>query len=498
MSEKKFTDLQKMSPAELLQEIQQRRHAKTSNLVASNPYEQFLIGVWNEFFPNAAFDLNTGFFSLGGTSIQAVLLLSKIKTHYNIEIGLLDLFKRATIAKQAMLIQETLQNKKISITEYDYQQDVNLVQHINWSGVKPLPKTINTILVTGASGFLGLHLLKELLVTTDAHIICLVRGNSVAEATVRLLQSAQKNKIVISAAEEKRIQCFCGDMSLPQLGLSEENYQYLTEYVDLIIHSAAVVNFVYSYEQLRPTNVLGFVELVTLASTYKLKPIHLISTIGVFNNQFDTLAEVNENTELSAALQPNGYFQTKWVIEKIAALVKGQGLPVAIYRPSGISMNSKSGVISPDDLTYQLMKLSLAVGAFADLKSLVDVVTVDYVAESVIKLVRNHPFASTIYHLTSGDVLSSKELIQQLPKGNAIKILSFDEYIKKATELVNTTEDPQLHQLGPLLISGLMANANTTEKFPQFNSKFTDSLLETKKKPRIKEIILAIIKFGQL
>lgn len=494
MNGKKFSDLQKMSPAELLREIQERRETKTKNLVAHNEYEHFLIGLWSEFFTDADFDTHTDFFSLGGTSLQAVLMLSKINNQYHIEFDLLELFQATTIESQAKLIENTLHHRNVTPQIYSYHEDLNLIEHIDFNDITPTENKIKNILLTGASGFLGLHLLKEFLVNTDANIICILRGNSVEEATNRLLERAQDNRISISDSDKKRIRCFCGDMSQQQLGLLENDYNCISKEVDLIVHSAAVVNFVFTYEQLRQSNVLGLIELMKIAINYKLKPIHLISTIGVFSNQFASLNEINEFTELKDSAHLNGYFQSKWVNEKISSLARDKGLTISIYRPSGITMNSKSGVISSDDLTYQLMKLSVKLGAFADLNSIIDVLPVDYVAKSISYLITHYPHASNTYHITSDEVLNSKELIKQLPRFSAIKILSFDDFLKQAIDLVNTTEDQQLLKLGPLIISGIMQNSYNSGKLPKFNSEFTDSLLHIKNKPLIRETLLSIVK----
>lgn len=494
MSEKKISELQKMSPAELLREIQQRQQTKTKNLVARNEYEHFLMDLWSDIFANSEFDIHTDFFSLGGTSLQAVLMLSKIKTRYQIEFDLLELFNSTTIESQAMLIENTLNHRKLKPKIDNYRKDLNLIESINLDSSNFPATNFKNILLTGASGFLGIHLLKEFLTNTDANIICIIRGNSVEEATNRLFQKIKEYKIDISNSDKKRIQCFCGDMAQVKLGLVERDYDYISREVDLIVHSAAVVNFVFTYEQLRQTNVLGLVELMKIAVNFKLKPIHLISTIGVFSNQFASLEEINEFTELKENDHLNGYFQSKWVNETLCRLAIEKGLIVSIYRPSGITMNSKSEVVSSDDLTYQLMKLSLKLGSFADLNSIIDVLPVDYVAKSISYLIINHSHSSNTYHITSDEVLNSKELIKQLPKFNSIKILSFDEYLKKAIQLVETTDDMQLRKLGSLIISGIMQNSYSTGKIPRFNSKFTDSLLTNRKKPRIKDTLLSIVK----
>ena len=90
-----------------------------------------------------------------------------------------------------------------------------------------------------------------------------------------------------------RIIPVCGDLSRPALGLSHDNFRHLAGQVDAIIHNGAEVNLVKSYGDLRNTNVLGTQEVLRLAVTNgvfdwnatKVKPVHFISTNGVFTTE---------------------------------------------------------------------------------------------------------------------------------------------------------------------------------------------------------------------
>lgn len=493
MDSKKIAALQKMTPAELLMTLKQSKDLRNKTINTQDEYEQFISTLWSELFPQAEMNTQTDFFSLGGTSLQAVLMLPKFKAQYNIELDLVELFKATTIESQAKLVRDTLANNKPDSVQYDYSQDLQLADQITLSQIKPFNNKIETILLTGATGFLGIHLVKDLLEQSNSTIFCIIRASSKEEAKNRLLQCAKDKKININADEEQRIHCLCGDMSKPRLGLRQEDYNFLVEHIDLIIHSASVVNFIYPYERLREANVLGFYELMNIASTHKTKPIHLVSSIGVFNNQFDKETECSEQTNLSEEPPENGYFKTKWVCEKMSSIGIKKGLPISIYRPSGITINSKSLVTSDDDLTYLFMKLSKKIGGAADLKSIIDVVPVDFVSQSIVKLSLNHPAESNVYHLVTGETISTQDLIKEIPNLKYVKMLALDEYIKKATQFISDSDDPHLKNLAPLFFGTLLSNSNIGF-LPSFTSHHTQKMLTDTEFPNIKNTILLMMR----
>ncbi|WED42135.1 thioester reductase domain-containing protein [Legionella cardiaca] len=491
MDNKKILELQKMTPAELLKAVRESKINQTKNIVTHDEYEHYISNLWREIFPDADMDVHTNFFSLGGTSLQAVLMLSKFKAKYDIEFDLVELFKATTIEAQAQLVKGRLTNNSQKTAEFDYQKDLQLVEQLVLNNPKPFTNDIHSILLTGASGFLGVHLLKECLVQTHAEIFCIIRSSSKDEAKARLMHCAKEKKINISTAEEKRIHCLCGDISRQKLGLSDDDYAYVTHSMDLIIHSAAVVNFVYPYENLRDANVLSLYELIKVASVGKIKPLHFVSTIGVFNSQFDKQVEIYENMGLPAEAPTNGYFQTKWVCEKMCEIGIQKGLPISVYRPSGITINTKSQVMSDDDLTFLFMKLSMKIGGFVNLNSIVDVVPVDFVARSIVDLCVNHPSESNKYHLVSGEELSPKDLINKLPKSQSIKLLSAEDYIKKAMQIIAETNDIHLKNLAPLFISNFLSK-NMMANIPVFKSTTTQKLTKIEI-PHIRNTLLLII-----
>src|SRR5205823_5245532 len=114
----------------------------------------------------------------------------------------------------------------------------------------------SAVLLTGVTGFLGAFLLHELLQQTQADIYCLVRAADAEHAILRIRRNLE-TYLLWDARLEERIIPVIGDLSQPRLGLAEPQFQALSRQIDLIYHNGAAVNFIYPYQQLKATNVLG-------------------------------------------------------------------------------------------------------------------------------------------------------------------------------------------------------------------------------------------------
>lgn len=134
--------------------------------------------------------------------------------------------------------------------------------------------TPSAIFLTGATGFLGAHILAELLASTDVHVFALVRAVDTASGRKRLEQTLQSYDLLQPlltklsdgyfddddenpAWFDDRVSVVLGDLSQPLLGLQHEDFKELAFSIDSILHCGADVNLVKPYEALKAANVLG-------------------------------------------------------------------------------------------------------------------------------------------------------------------------------------------------------------------------------------------------
>ncbi len=252
------------------------------------------------------------------------------------------------------------------------------------------------ILVTGATGFLGVQLVHELLDRQpNATLALLIRD--------RPGQSGQQRAdLIVPAAQRARIQVYSGDVSQPNCGLDAAVWQRLSAETTRVIHSAATVRFDHSLEEARRINVEGTRRVLDFAGgARQLRSFAYVGTAYVAGERNDLVRE----SELAVGQgYRNTYEQTKAEAE---ALVRSRlgSLPGVILRPSIIVGDSRTGVTSSFKMMYWPLKIYArrlwrTVPGYPD--AVLDIVPVDYVAASVARLVFDEAALGNTVHLCAG------------------------------------------------------------------------------------------------
>lgn len=242
------------------------------------------------------------------------------------------------------------------------------------------------VLLTGATGFVGRYVARELLRRTDTTVHCLVRAENVGQARARLT-TALAGVVTGLEGYRHRIRVWPGSVEQRRLGLSRRDYDILAERVSTICHCAATVNWVASYRRLRDTNVLGTLEVIRLAGARGPKRIIFTSTLAVcFPVGGPDM--IDESTELQPYIDrmPLGYAQSKCVAECLLKHASLAGVPVCVVRPALISGDSETGDVNDRDLIAELVRSCTATGVASDTDWRLDCVPVDSVARLIVAL----------------------------------------------------------------------------------------------------------------
>src|SRR5262249_37716095 len=139
------------------------------------------------------------------------------------------------------------------------------------------PKTaVSAVFLTGATGFLGAFLLRELLEQLPTgRVFCLVRAAS-PEDGARRLRANLTAWGLWDDSFASRITAVPGDLGRPLLGLAEADFDRIAREAGAIYHNGASVNLFYAYSTLKPANVLGTHEVLRLAARGRVKPVHYV------------------------------------------------------------------------------------------------------------------------------------------------------------------------------------------------------------------------------
>jgi thioester reductase-like protein len=342
-----------------------------------------------------------------------------------------------------------------------------------------------SIFLTGATGFLGAFLLTELLQQTQATIYCLVRSPDLDSAKIRIQNNLESYEIW-DEDFSKRIIPVLGDLSKPLLGLSSQDFHLMSSLIDVIYHNAAWINYVYPYSALKPTNVLGTQEILRLASKVKIKPVHYISTIAVFESLAYWGKTITESDQLAHSEGMNlAYSQSKWVAEKLVMIARERGIPVSIYRPPFISGHSQTGAWYKDDVICRTIKGCIQMGSITDITDRLDLAPVDYLSQSIVYLSRQKDSLGKAFHLNNPQPGSWSQLADFIRSfGYPIKYTAYKDWQTELSQAVRSKENPLYHLL-PFFLKKLPQEKLATTKQsqqliePQLSCSATQSALKS-------------------
>ncbi len=412
--------------------------------------EKCLADIWVEVLGVEQVGIHESFFELGGHSLLATQLMSRIRETLSVDIPLRQLFESPTIAGMAQTIEQIRQVGIVATkTVIDLNAEAVLDSTIQPSAVPVNALKPKSIFLSGATGFLGAYLLYDLLVQTTANIYCLVRAKNAAEGKNRL-QNKLESYFLWNETFGSRIIPIIGELSQPLLALSEQLFKDLANQIDVIYHNGALVNFVYPYQTLKATNVLGTQEMLRLATHTKIKPVHYVSTLSVFEScgYFDgriireTYA-LNDSEGLFS-----GYAQSKWVAEKLVMTARERGLPVCIYRPGTLVGHSQTQIWNPYDLIFRMIKGCIQLGKWPDINITLHLTPVDYVSQAIVHLSRQPESLGKAFHLLNSHHFLVRQLFDWINSfGYPIQQTPYHQW---QTELVNIVKYSHKNALSSL------------------------------------------------
>ncbi|MFD4370621.1 thioester reductase domain-containing protein [Streptomyces sp. NPDC058486] len=267
------------------------------------------------------------------------------------------------------------------------------------------------VLLTGATGFLGGRMAAELLDRTSATVHCLVRGRPGPGPARRLHDHV--TSIARRPVEPGRLVALRGDLREPLLGLSADAYDRLAETTDALYHCGASVNLAAGDDRLALTNVSGTRTILHLAGHRRPKPVHHVSSLGIFTNaRACDQPDVDETTlPRSEFTGPTGYTRTKYQAE---LLTRDAAADVTLYRPGVIVADSRTGACAETDLLVRVVRAAIALGVAPDSDGDIPVGPVDEVARGLIALSLEPGHTGRAFHLIDPEHLRFDDVFEHL------------------------------------------------------------------------------------
>ncbi|WP_019884141.1 non-ribosomal peptide synthetase [Streptomyces purpureus] len=436
--------------------------ARTRTPVVAQPprpgVEQRIAAEWADVLKAPAVGRADDFFALGGNSIIATELVYRLRRVFDTDIPLRALFDNPTVAGMAARLQDG--GASGPDLRPDLRADVTLPEEVRAAAGTPVPAAeAREILLTGATGFLGVYLLRELTALPGRTVHCLVRAGDEAAALERLRSTAARYGLVESVAWE-RVRAVGGDLSRERWGLPEPVYTALSGTVEVVYHAAAHINFVLPYASVKPTNVDGMRRVVEFVATTRPKQLHYMSTIAVF-----APGEAREGAVLTEDVVPDapeklgiGYTQSKWVAERIAGEARRRGVPVTVYRIGRISGDSVTGACQADDFLWRQIKSFVELGSAPPAAELsTDLLPVDFVGRAVVALSQD-PAAENrtlhLFHPEGSDFTPVHDAIRA--EGHPLTVVPAEEWLARLEESASRPGGNALAAAVPLFREGAL------------------------------------------
>ncbi|MGP8297706.1 thioester reductase domain-containing protein [Streptomyces inhibens] len=299
---------------------------------------------------------------------------------------------------------------------------------------QPAGTAPQTTLLTGATGYVGAFLLIELLGRRPGEVHCLVRADDPAHG-LRRIRSNLEFYGLDAGPDLDRIVPVVGDLAQPLLGLTPDTFHALHAQVGSIVHCGGLVKWTYPYKGLADANVGGTREVLRLATAGAVRPVHFISTVGVFSSTDYTADLVHESDDLhhSGSLVV-GYAQTKWVAEQMVRTAHIRGVPVTIHRIN-TGGHSRTGAFNRLDHLTMMLKGCIEAGiAPQDVQMPVQPAPIDYVAAAVVELAARPELDGRTFHLVNDRPLTWQQLFDRVEEfGYPLQRLPFDEWKERVT-----------------------------------------------------------------
>jgi amino acid adenylation domain-containing protein/thioester reductase-like protein len=419
----------------------------------ANEVEHIIVECWSNVLKIDAskISVHDDFFALGGNSILALNLITMLQEHFEVSIN--DLFQHTTVrgmannvgyeknylknklesyvakmkamdlveqmAAKELRKLENKQKRKIADQKKPYLKNMKQLRKLN---LKKRLAYKNTLLL-GGTGYLGVHILEQLLRTRNDNFTLIVRGRSNEDARERL---DAKFRFYFNRSLESygnRLSVYAGDVTASNMGLDAIVWQQLAQQVDCIINAAANVKHYGRLEEFLKINADSIGNMVRFCQEGSKKVIHHISTLSISGGR--PLAETEAEREQEEIIftesemdkgqvHANFYNRSKFEAELLLSRAREEGIICNIYRVANLSFQSYSGKFQENienNAFYNQIRGFLTLGGIIDDHGKgMEISCIDRLAEAFSAIYDRVALLNRNFHLQNNKLLTAKKL----------------------------------------------------------------------------------------
>ncbi|MGE6964104.1 amino acid adenylation domain-containing protein [Bacillus thuringiensis] len=422
--------------------------------------QTILANVWEEVLRVQHIGLQDDFFALGGHSLKIMPTLVKLKPYFP-TLHIQDFFQYRTIEKLSEKIEKDKQHRDIEANtneqnnneNYDTQQPkATCKQPIPLQLTKQYPKCI---LLTGVTGFLGAHVLEQLLALPNTRIYCLARSQYAGTAEQRVMEKMQFYFDETTLEQMKhRVQVIEGDLSEKHVGLTAEMQKTLIRNIDTIIHCGGDVRHYGDREHFQKVNVESTRYLLQISKKAGAR-FHYISTVSIAGHRSDDSASVvfSEQDFDRGQRVDNVYVESKFIAEKLVREAMKKGVTATVYRVGNLVGHTRDGRFQQNiegNAFYRLIKALLLLQKAPDFPTYIDLVPVDFGSKAIVQLACIEQSKGETFHICNPIQLEWRQFISHLQKtGYLIDVVKGNEFMNLFT--THTLSEEQMHALEMLI-----------------------------------------------
>ena len=485
------------------------QNEKVGFIAPKTDLEVKLVSIWEKVLNTKPIGIKDNFFELGGDSILAMNLNIKLLKITD-KIKYSDIFAYPTIAELSEKMQvEFNENKEEDLSELNDKYKDILIKNMTLPE-KIEEHTANNILLTGVTGFLGIHILEEFLKKEKGKIYVLVRrdpGATVKEKLLNKMQYYFEDKY--DKYMDDRIIIIEGDISKDGFGLNQQELFQLGKSIDSIVNSAAKVSHYGSHQEFYNTNVKSVEKIIDFANAFNKKIYH-ISTLSISGNAFvdqyymeqhfkEKVDFCEDNFYIGQNLE-NVYIRSKFEAEKkiLDAILKGTD--AYILRVGNLMPRLSDGRFQEnisENAYISRLKTFIQMRCIPDylMNGYLEFTPIDSTAQAILRIMQYTGNQNRIYHIFNHNHVFVKDVLQILDKlGEKIEVIENEEFKQKIKDILNSTHT----EMVGTLINDLDKNLNLNyDNKISLSSKHTIGLLELYgfKWPQIdKKYIMDILK----